>query len=645
MKGRLQSVFRLARPLFSADVEYPDEFASEVHSDWGWFPALALWSGVTIVVAAAAAEANRREFSFASAMFYASIAALIFPIACRMVWPGVPRAERIATILLAAVGLFCLRLIHEPISFVDHDAFLHWATANDIMRTGKLFTPNPLLPISPVYPGLEIIATALSELTTLSIFVCGQLLMFVCRMIFVICLFLFYERLSGSSRVGSLGVLVYMGASSFAFFDTTFSYGSLALLFMVIALLVDNRMGKTASWRCFSIVALPVLGGLAVTHHLTAFITAFLLTGMAAFEVARRKSTRSFGHVIAMPVAALIFSFGWSVWTGNPSEDYLGPVFGHAISEASRFLSFEGGRIPFVAEDGTTAPLWLRVTTVLSVVLLCAGLATSFFRALARAGVPVLWDKFPTDWRGFLKWDSSRLVILTLVTFAYPISIMLRMTRAGWEIGNRIGPFAFLGVGIVVAIGIVTFWQKDSRSRLRSGLIGTAMTIIVIGGIFSGSGNYILGSPRYRVSADSASVEPMAISAATWTRQWLGTRNRFFSDRTNRLLLAAYGGQQVVTLLYDKQDLGDVEFSPKFGPLEREAIREASVDYFLLDFRLTEQLPLMGFYFDPGPVYREPPDPQVLFKFNNVAGISRVFDNGYQSIINVAQARDSTDAP
>jgi hypothetical protein len=604
-------------------------------------PQLAFLAGITVFIASLAAEANRQGADWASLLFYVSVAVFILPVASRIVLADVSRWERLSLVLLAAIGLFLIRIIHEPAYFVDHDAFLHWATANDILKTGHLFKPNPLLPISPVYPGLEIVVTALTELSGLPLFLAAQLFMFIIRLVFICALFLFYEHVSNSSRIAAIAVLIYMGASSFVFFDTMFSYGSLALVFMAIAFLVDIKTERTAGYRAVIFIAIPILAALAVTHHLTSFLTSLILASFAALEIIRFSSSRSLFRILIIPIAAMAFTIGWSNLIGNPSEAYLGPVFGNAIDEAMRFLSFEGGRLPFVAEDGTVAPAWQRITTMLSVLLICIGLATSFFRALARAGVPVLLGKLPRRWRAFIEWRNDRLVALTLVAFAYPLSIVLRMTRAGWEVGNRIGPFAFLGVGIVIAIGIATYWQGDSKNRARAALLGTAIAVAVIAGIFSGSGNYILGSARYRVSADSASVEPMAISASEWTRKWLGTGHRFFSDRTNRLLLATYGGQQVITTLYDRYDLGSVEFARKIGPGELLAIRETTVDYFLLDMRLTEQLPLMGFYFDPGPVYREPPDPAVLFKFNKLAGVSRVFDNGYISIVDVARFRDN----
>jgi hypothetical protein len=87
-------------------------------------------------------------------------------------------------------------------------------------------------------------------------------------------------------------------------------------------------------------------------------------------------------------------------------------------------------------------------------------------------------------------------------------------------------------------------------------LLSLAGTTVLLGGIVSGQGHNILVGPIYRVSADAASIEPMGVSAALWTRTWLGPQHRFVADRVNRLLVATYGEQQVVTSLYDRTDAG-----------------------------------------------------------------------------------------
>ncbi|MGO8477736.1 hypothetical protein ACC739_38260, partial [Rhizobium ruizarguesonis] len=59
--------------------------------------------------------------------------------------------------------------IIRAVAFIDHDEFLHWATVKDILEAGRLFLPNPLLPVSPLYHGLELITSALVNLSGLSV--------------------------------------------------------------------------------------------------------------------------------------------------------------------------------------------------------------------------------------------------------------------------------------------------------------------------------------------------------------------------------------------------------------------------------------------------------------------------------------------
>ncbi len=58
----------------------------------------------------------------------------------------------------------------NPLYFASFDEFLHWRTADDILRTGHLFSENSMLPVGPYYPGLEIVTNALSTTSGLSTF-------------------------------------------------------------------------------------------------------------------------------------------------------------------------------------------------------------------------------------------------------------------------------------------------------------------------------------------------------------------------------------------------------------------------------------------------------------------------------------------
>jgi hypothetical protein len=492
---------------------------------------------------------------------------------------------------------------------------------------------------------LEIAASAVSNLAGLSIFPVAVVVLAVLRVLFTCTLFIVYERYSGSARLAAIACLIYMGSSNFVLFDAQFAYQSLAVVFLVLALLAEADARPDGRNRWVSLVLfLPLfLFGLAVTHHLSSFFAAVFLAALAILEIIRPNTLQ--GRMRGAFVAVLAFALPtiWSHWVGNHTSEYLGPILETGTGDLSAVLAgASGGREFFVAEDGSRVPLVLRLVAMASVSILSLGLASGFLRTLALSVAP----KGNKGWAVLLKlmrrrWQDSGLILLALVTLAYPLSIALRLIPSTWEVGNRMAAFVFLGVGLVVAVGIISFWEP-LMSRGRAALaITSALTIIFVGGVISGWGVAAERKP-YKVSADALSVEAMGIDAARWTRKWLGVGNRFATDRINRLLVATYGHQDVVTALYDRIDTSNVFFNPTLSPSEVEAIRRGRIDYLLVDLRLSRGLAFVGHYYEhlgAEKSYSGPPEPMALLKFNTVDGVSRVFDNGWIAIFDVRGLR------
>jgi hypothetical protein len=122
------------------------------------------------------------------------------------------------------------------------------------------------------------------------------------------------------------------------------------------------------------------------------------------------------------------------------------------------------------------------------------------------------------------------------------------------------------------------------------------------------------------------------LAAAEWTRALLGPDNRLITDRTNRLLMGAYGEQRPVTGYADKLPVSRIFFAPTLGSAERQILRAGRVRYVVIDRRLSAGLPAAGAYFErgevPGNIYTAPIDPAVLSKFDTLASVSRLFDSG-----------------
>jgi hypothetical protein len=494
-----------------------------------------------------------------------------------------------------------------------------------------------LLPISPLYPSLEIVAVALASVTGLPLFVSALVMLGILRAVFVCTLFLLFERITGSSRLAAISCIIYMGNPSFMFFDTSFAYESLGLVLMVLGLLAAQCAETDAQrrWVYIFAFAVPFLIVLAATHHVTAFLTAFFLTVLAA--LAFLKPTPA-GHRVAamiLVMTAVLSSVGWSILVGNPVLQYLGPGLESGLGALyTLVVNLAPARKLFVAADGIALPPWQRATTLCAVALIALALTLGFFRTLSLAGTQVRRSENLIS----VSWTNSWLVFLTVLTVLFPVTLALRLTGSGWELGNRLAPFVFLGVAPIAAVAVVAVWRGRSTSPWRAAAVGAACTAVFFGGVLASWGTDEIPR-RYRVSADAASIEPMGVGAAEWTRQWLGIGHRFVADRVNRLLLATYGQQEVLTTLRNPVDTSGVLLAEKLGPEELNALKVNDVDCVLVDMRLSQALPRLGVYFEVGEsrrLHTTPPDPMALLKFNQQREVSRLFDNGHIVIYDVA---------
>ncbi|MGO4139400.1 hypothetical protein ACEQ6A_33415 [Rhizobium brockwellii] len=613
-------------------------------SSLGMSPVFAFLCSCALVMAALAANASRLGESWAVPTFYCAIAAIFLPAAARIVHPGASRLERLALIVIVTSAFFVVRVIRAPVAFIDHDEFLHWATVNDILGAGRLFLPNPLLPVSPLYPGLELITAALVNLSGLSVFAAGLIVLAAARIMLLLALFLLFEKITDSARIASIACLIYMGSSTFLLFDVHYSYESLAIPMLAAVLLASEsrrvELGGTAGWPMV-VATMLLIVALAVTHHLTSYFCTALLCGTAVMECLKQgASAQQRRQAILLASIAVIAPVVWSKIVGNPTGGYILPVLEGGIDEVAQLVSSSTTtRKLFVSDTGVLAPAWQRNLTMAGVALICLGLLTGFLRSLVFNGqhrnASILWP--PTRWR---LWRSSLLQILVLVTLAYPVSIIFRLTRSGWEIGNRIGSLSFLGVAIVVAVAVAAFWHGTSRGWLRATALAAAATTVLIAGVISSEGPRILVPAGYEVSADSSSIEPMGISAARWTSQWLGGDRHFAADRINRLLLSTYGRQKVSTTLESGQDTSMAITAADLGPMERKLLIDSGIGFVMVDLRMTTGLPGVGVYFDGGAQDRNhmvPLQASSLLKFNSERDVDRTFDNGFMVIFDVGR--------
>jgi hypothetical protein len=563
---------------------------------------------------------------WADPLFFVGLLLIVVPIALRLFAERPTRHERLGLVILLGMALFACKLLRDPLRVGAYDEFLHLRTADDILLTGTVFSPNTLLGVSPFYPGLELITTALSDVSGLPLFEAGVLALAAARLVFVLALGFFFEMATGSARVAAIATLIYMLNPKFLYFNAQFSYETLALPLaaLVLFLLVRRGHAERHGWIGLTILLLLTIVSVVSTHHVTStMLSGFLvLWGGVAVVLRKRDPFRAKPGRIA--VFAIFVIVAWTTLVATATIGYLGPAVSSTVLEMARLIAGElDARALFVTRAGEVAPLWERLTGSASaaVVLLLLPLGLLVVRSRYRS--------------------SAIVVALSMVSLAYPATLLARFTRVGAEVATRTPEFLFLGIGLVAGLALARVTYRGVRGIALAGAAALMVAVLAAGGVIVGVAPWARLPGPYLVSADARSVESEGIAAAIWARNTLGTGNAIVADRVNRMLMSAYGLQNLVTTYETDVPVRRLYITPEIGPVHRQIIAEGHIQYLLTDQRLTTALPVVGHYFDRGEEVfigrrQTPLDPVLLSKFDRLPEVHRVFDSGNIQLYDVS---------
>jgi hypothetical protein len=359
-----------------------------------WIVLLCLDASIALMLIAAGQGAGRHgDAVSAMILFWIGITLLLVPIASRIAYPVVNRGERLFMLILLGGFLFLDKSLYSPSSFEDFDDLLHWITANDILYYHRLFLENQLLPVSAYYSALEIITTSLSNLSESAIFPASLLVIAVLRVTFIVTLFLFFEKITESSRIAAIGCLIYMGSPTFIVFGVIFSYESLAIVLCILAMLAQVSISRMpdADWRTLILPAL-LIAILAVSHHMTSFWYTFYMIALTGVEALRRDGRPFYARirvVSAITLMAIVFPVVWMQVRGNPIAHYMEPVIRRALTQMYGLLYGRHSSQPrelFVGADGNKQPIGNIIIGISATLIIAIALSTGFFRSLALTG-------------------------------------------------------------------------------------------------------------------------------------------------------------------------------------------------------------------------------------------------------------------
>ncbi|MBE7187704.1 glycosyltransferase 87 family protein [Jatrophihabitans endophyticus] len=580
-------------------------------------PVVVLLAGLGLVVEAWSVGRSRAGDVGAATqvLFWIGMLAIFVPAAARILARSTGMGERVRVSVLLTLALQFSRTVLYPM-FAMHDELIHANEVRLIESTQHLFAANSLLPVVSYYPGMEVVTDGLHELTGLSVHASAVVLLLLVHVVSTLALIGIVSTLTGSTRSACIAGLVYTCNPQSVFFNGQFSYQSVALplaFFVVYAFVSRDRTSHW--WRALAIPAAALLA-VILTHHLTSMLLVLFLGAWVLVDafVIRRREHDDVPGLTALFVGGYVAIIAWGAQPGNPVYGYLKSIGQSSVSDVKARIAGQQTHHLFQSSGGIVSPLWERAATIAAILIVLV------------AVVPVIWLL-----RRWVRGSEALLVLVGVIAALYPIIPLGHVTPGTAEVTDRASGFLFLGVGVVVALGPA--FTRAARSRLLVPALTALTAIVFVGGEVLGAGATVAQLPGpYLVSADARSIDGPNLAAARWERAHLPAGTRVYADRDSGLLAASIGRMNVVTHVADGIDASGVLLAPTFTAADRRLIRQADIQYVVVDQRDSTDLPNQQVYVESGEYgssdRTRPVSSKALHKLAHVPGVTRVYSNG-----------------
>jgi hypothetical protein len=607
--------------------------------------------GLMLVEVADQTSVRSGNYNDAVILFFAGLIAIFAPVAVRVLSRDVVRQERFALIILLGLALYAVKIIGSPTSFTFIDEYIHLRNTQNILDTHHLFGLNPLLPTAAYYPGLGAVCAGLIDLTGLSPFVSGLIVIGASRLLITACLFFIAERATKSSVAAAGASLMYAANPMFLFWSSSFSYEDLALpLAAFVVWWIARTRGETA--RLVSPITLIAIAAVTVTHHIAAFaLTVVLGAWWLAEFLFRRPDTRR-REVGRMALVIGLASSAWFFIVARPATSYL---FGENILPALQQMGavVSGHAKPRHLYSGGGAPAspeWYMMAGFAAVALIVLALPPALYRAWSiafqRQGANLYRN------RGL----NIALIIAMVIAAAFPVSQLPRLTTEGGAISSRSSEYLFTGLGCV--LGLLA--EKAIRSRraklkrmnfpampwLRTLVAASAVTVVLIGEASIASSYTELLPEASNPPGYPWMVQPDVIRASEWARVHLGINQHFAVGIVDSQALATYGEQDTLT-----ESSWPIFLNTAMNDTVVNTIRTIKVRYLFVDWRMTNGIPTNpgDYYFSPweplSGKYTRPMPAVMLRKFTTTDCSRLIYTSGPIQIFDVTRIENGSCIP
>jgi Dolichyl-phosphate-mannose-protein mannosyltransferase len=542
-------------------------------------------------------------------------------------------SKRQSTLLAFATPLlsYAITESYSPIQFRFLDEFQHVQTAQAILQTHHLFTSNTSLPVSPYFPGLEIATTALAQLSHLSIYASGTIVVGIIHLLTAVGLYLLVMEIYNRPRIAALSVIIYATEPHYQFFDAYFTYETMAMPFLIACLVAYVKMMKAPAWRTQAMwlgLALYCGAVTAVSHHITSYVLLAFLVVLTIGEGARRSwPRRGLWWSGALSVAVFGLIAAWDLGVAHGVLRYLEPA-AHAVSGTSSVATQQlgGGNL----KDRTGLAVSAPERDVLAEYA-----STALLLGLVSLGI---WF----GWRNRrIRTHRLRIMFMLLSASVFGVVLVRLGASDGSELAGRSYSFAMIPGSVACAFALQWLFVPRAigaiarsdwwRRLVRLGCGVALVLILAIGGIAGGWPEYYARLPGpFLASAWERSVDSRNLLAAEWAADNIPKGSGVASNWVTGGLMGSLGhlsNDQGTALLFLT-----TEFTPQLGTI----VAQRRVRYIVVDSRTLTMTPQSGAFFDNDPFAGSYKGglrlKQLLNKFNVDPGISKIYSDGTISI-------------
>jgi hypothetical protein len=549
-------------------------------------------------------------------LFWTGQVLILVPVAGRLLSRRhLSNGATVTLIAVVTVAEYLIKVNYTPLGFAFNDEFLHWRNTTNMLATGQLFEQNYGLPVGTYYPGLEEATSALVSATGLSVFEAGLIVAGIAHLLFICFLYLAFCVAIRSHRIAGIAVLIYTGTPSLTSFSSMFVYETLALAFLAMCIVAGLRSSIDPSpreRRRWFIIAVLCILATVLTHHVTSYmLTAFLiLVAIASRLTGSRHTATRFGILATISATSVIL---WISTLARSTIGYFSPtvlgILDGLKSITTNVAGSTSGAVPTPFANEDIQYLGLLIITVLIVV-----------------GCWQAWRRHRRH-----PWIIG-MMIGCLGFFAF--AAVRIASPDGQELAGRAATYTYIPVSVLAALALTRLVNSGPVRRWGAAvtaLVLASVVTLLLDGLANGWPPFWERLPGpHQVSSFEASVGPEEIATSDWTLSYLGVGNRIAADAGIYPVLLGYGDQDAL------QNIGFLYATPDWVPAIADEAIANQVQYVLTDSRLTKLLPLNGTYFpgDTTMVTQTLPAAN-LDKFNDITGVSRVYDDGNIVIYNL----------